>query len=505
MKNTQSNTPITLPIEKPSGEQFVVADEYVKKVQDLRWALSVEESRQDFEQATEAMLKVPKTNALLSEGAWTDSLNASPKDLLELESYGVPEEGILQFLNEKNSGEEIVLPFGYSQAARVQRVSNGITTRVTDAEQAQNMQLAFEQRLVNSPVYLAVHSAVDPDAETVNLELNLAEDPVVGAYILSRLDMLDGARYVRSRRLGTDPGEALVTGLMGYAGQEQESSADEIKVSSTWGSTQIHVALDKTGHCRVQIAQAPSFAYKETANQSREKAVPFVETSYMRELADALTSQGLVLSDALRDFVTSPGEADRYGGPYTHMSREIAKWINNPTRLRVSDLFTPEDTELSDAEKEQVARHALESMQTDADSPIGLLLGLAKQSIQKTNTNSDIPVTESEVAMRDGSCFDLPYYYHDAAKRFELTEVKEPTAMLYDGASNTYLTQNKVQFNGVNLPKGSLMKKGSDGNWAFLRLTPFCFDEEYKQDVFGTEIIKGLQRVRLTLGRYGLQ
>ena len=68
--------------------------------------------------------------------------------------------------------------------------------------------------------------------------------------------------------------------------------------------------------------------------------------------------------------------------------------------------------------------------------------------------------------------------------------------------AKTFLTSAPVTFNGVQIPKGSLMKHEDDG-WALLRLTPFSFDRPDDKLAFGSEINKALDTAEPTIELLG--
>lgn len=67
----------------------------------------------------------------------------------------------------------------------------------------------------------------------------------------------------------------------------------------------------------------------------------------------------------------------------------------------------------------------------------------------------------------------------------------------------TFLLVRPTMFRGVELPKGSLMSRQVDGGWAFLRLTPFAFDNPIDQEAFGSELSKAYASESRTVARVG--
>lgn len=108
-------------------------------------------------------------------------------------------------------------------------------------------------------------------------------------------------------------------------------------------------------------------------------------------------------------------------------------------------------------------------------------------------TQSDIPATDQRVSVSAGACFDVYGYYIDAQKIRQLhyTEVNGQPLLEKTHGAHTFINTRPLMFKGVELPKGALFVQADDGNYAFLRLTPFVFDE-YNDMVsaFGTEVLE---------------
>jgi hypothetical protein len=254
----------------------------------------------------------------------------------------------------------------------------------------------------------------------------------------------------------------------------------------------------------VAITKDPEGVYREHySNIPGIESAPFIDTECAEEFFAAIDQVGLSLTTEYeRPMIDAGKSADRYGSVYTQLSREIAKWVNSPSRAAFDNLFSSdyasaEQTnhydEIRGSQRER-AKHALRRLDTEGlGEPATLLLSLIKQVAlrEEHNPPSDLPVTDRNISMKDGACFDVASYYIGAAAgRGVIGEVshggKEFLEKNY--GSHTFLSREEVVFNGIRLPKGSLFKQEDDGSWAFLRLTPFAFDDPHDQEVFGTEV-----------------
>lgn len=261
------------------------------------------------------------------------------------------------------------------------------------------------------------------------------------------------------------------------------------------------IFLDKhTGDVSLTLKQMPEDYYVETANSwvyARSEA--FIDSQCATELFDILSKHGLTVADNVRDELVRPEQADRYGSLYTQLTREVAKWVDRPSRTKVSNIFAPQIQEDDYYEPEtrqkieELLRDAVLSFDLDGVSePTRVLLGMMQGALARTNEASDLPVTKDEVLIDKSACFDVTLYYLGAATSGGLHSYQEGNVSMLrkSQGGKTFITVHPIEFNGVQLPQGSLFSQANDGGWFFQRLTPFTFDNPKDARVFGSEIDK---------------
>jgi hypothetical protein len=301
------------------------------------------------------------------------------------------------------------------------------------------------------------------------------------------------------------------------------------------------VELRPDGSCTYGVEQVPMGVYLEQASLSPESlSLPFIETQAAQEIAQTLDSVGLMFHPRVQYEMMRPGQADRYGSIYTQLSRQVAKWVNDPVSLTLSDLFVPYDARYSGLElmkqneqdaqyayqleyeaaeaREEAVRQAfttIERLPQAGEAGTALLDMiedvLAVEQNPTLKATSDVPVTSERVQIRNGACFDVAAYYASAAAdmpygKVGLTKVRTENDVRFLEkmvGSHTFLSRDTMRFNGVHLPKGSLFQHATDGGWAFLRLTPFAFDEAVDQLAFGSEMTKMFTNEQAALRRIG--
>lgn len=302
-----------------------------------------------------------------------------------------------------------------------------------------------------------------------------------------------------------------------------------------WGkAVRKTLTLDKgTNLMRLGFEQYPDALMPEVANQSPAESTPFIETECARELSALLDAAGLMFAPSLQQEMMSIREADRYGSVYTQMSRELAKWVNSPERVDVLRLFVLRDEAFQgsrllndrgrvrydyddeyqaaqqhqEAEQKEVIEKIITADTSQLHEAARTLLTIAQDVLQRDTravVTSDLPVTNTEIAIRNGACFDVAGYYLGAVDYGGLRSVTEHKVAMLEKThgSHSFLLVEPVVFNGVHLPKGSLMSKAADG-WAFLRLTPFVFDRDEDQSATGSEIAKAYTNEERVIQRVG--
>lgn len=247
-------------------------------------------------------------------------------------------------------------------------------------------------------------------------------------------------------------------------------------------------------------------AVKEKANQSPEsRADHLLYRGFGAELVKAFEEAGLKFSDEFATFVIENRVVanfdDRYGGAYTQISRNIAKFIWTNEIKNLAEVFVPKDGQalsVQDLEK-------LVNVKTE-NAGLRELLNLLSQAIEKRDSNAErgLPPSGTAIKLREGACFDVVGYYCDAARSGKVFSVllKNPepvgeeesyyTFLSKSSGARTLLAAEPALVGGIQYPEGSLFIVAGDGNLAFLRLTPFnsSWSPKEMRDAFGTEMVK---------------
>lgn len=257
---------------------------------------------------------------------------------------------------------------------------------------------------------------------------------------------------------------------------------------------------------KVRLEKDILTAVKEKADLNPEsRADHLLYREFGSELVKALEEVGLKFSDEFATFVIENRVVVnfdyRYGGAYTQISRDIAKFIWTNRIEDLEKVFVPKDgraLSVQDLEK-------LVNVETE-NAGLRELLNLLAQAIGERDSGAKrgIPLSETAIKLRAGACFDVVGFHCDAARKGEvfsvLLENPEPVGedksyytflSKYHG-KRTLLSTEPVLVGGIQYPEGSLFIVAGDGNLAFLRLTPFnsSWSPEEMRDAFGTEMVK---------------
>lgn len=486
--------------------------------------------------------------------------------LLALDAIGLDSHELLTKSVASDMGEEVASKtidqerldiFSYDQGLSFRLSTTTENSGLKDGQPSEAINVAFRNRLLQSPAHLALLRASEKLslADTVPEEMatepfDYTKDPLGTLVFFDSVGLTDSSRnnsLVQGITKDGASNEQLLRNVLNVAAGSSNGRTIELKDGATIITWQYRpsspivktVELRADGTCVYRAKQVAMNAYLEQANQSAESmSLPFIETETASELASVLDKAGLMFHPKLQYEMMNTDEADRYGSLYTQLSRRIAKWVDNPDSLNLSDLFVPHDPaysgiELARRDKSSVIQEygdMQESLATESHEEavraaytavdrngetgeasealftmIDDLLAIAHDPALKQHT--DLPVTKERVKIRDGACFDVVAYYVGAAAeaRGGLQHYQENNVAMLEKTmgAHTFLTTSPVQFNGVRLPKGSLFQRAQDGGWAFLRLTPFAFENTADQLAFGSEISKMLTNERQAVSRLG--
>lgn len=209
-------------------------------------------------------------------------------------------------------------------------------------------------------------------------------------------------------------------------------------------------------------------------------AIPFLRGVTGNEFVSAFESVGLEFSDRVLDALVGQdrgGFTTRYGNSFSELSREVAKFVNNPDRS-IHNLFVQDGQQAVDA----LIKVDAAEFSSPATRELMLLLQRTLVREKSAQHVSSVPVHKGEVAMNVGSCKDAEIYFCKSppASLF----LKEGTPMLHKlHGEKTAINLEPIIYKGVELPAGSLFQVHEDG-YTFVRFTSFCFDPEVAADAF---------------------
>ena len=484
--------------------------------------------------------------------------------LLSLEAVGVSAHDVLQKSSEAEIDEQIDSVVVGPDKLDILSYDRGLSFRLNsvvehggkDDQPSEAINKAFRDRLLQSPAHQALLRASDSlqGANEIPKVLrtepfDYKKDPLGSLVFFDSIGLTDSSRRNK-------PAEVIAKDDV--TNEQLLQTILDADVASGKGRSVVHrdgstvvtwqyrpsspmtkqIELRDDGTCVYSAEQVAINAYLEQANQSSEAiTLPFIESQTARDLVKTLDAAGLMFDPKIQHEMMSVDEADRYGSIYTQLSRQVAKWVDNPDSFRLSDLFALQDDEyaglkLAESNKyklyeysdkrqaentdayEQSVRSAYAAVARDPNmsEPAEVLFNmiddlLAISADPTSERITDLPVTSERVGIRNGACFDVVAYYVGAIDegrgglhRYEANSV--PMIEKKHG-SHTFLTSAAIRFNGVRLPKGSLFSQAQDGGWAFLRLTPFAFDKTADQLAFGSEITKMLVNEKRAVARIG--
>lgn len=399
----------------------------------------------------------------------------------------------------------------------------------------------FKARYDKSPMHRALLDVTQnfdgalPETVIVN-SVDLFEDPLGSLTFLDSTGLnTDAVKRIRSGETAEFVLHDVLSGLddrWGVRRQERDGV-----VSHSWGNDIIcRVLGDESGRMSFVMQRNPMSDYAERANQSSESSIPFIETACAKEICAWLDDSGLAFAPGVVGTLVKTGEADRYGSVYTALSREIAKWINRTPQGRIRNVFVRNTDALGEALLKRDLR-SLEQFSLDAwyegeagddpyvieklaaynpDERLGgeasvMLLSLARSAVTRPNFSSELPTTDRDVSIKTGACFDVLSYYMQASDstfmggepKLDVVSENGVDMLHKTHGKETFLLVRPTMFRGVELPKGSLMSRQVDGGWAFLRLTPFAFDNPIDQEAFGSELSKAYASESRTVARVG--
>ena len=341
--------------------------------------------------------------------------------------------------------------------------------------------------------------------------IKLADNPVLNAlYFISLNLMSDGMsdEYNLRNQLREQPLEDSAKALLLKAFEKkvvrnQDQTIEKVLFDLATGvkltffpSTQV-INLDDLLNVDWHLAISSSLEDNmlETANQSKSsQCEAFINRSTGAQLIKALEYAKLRFSSEFEEFLIK-GESgffsDRYGGPYTEISRLLAKILWYGDLSKISSIFVNQE-KMTPKQEELRALAEYPNQDPGLCALQDILLQLLERD--ENDRASDIEITKEAIQLSDGACFDVTTYYCQALNDGKLYQkiINGHLFLIKTHGANTLINVKPILFNGLWLPKGSLfISPNNDDQFAFLRLTPFVFDNrEDMLAAFGSEIIK---------------
>ena len=545
-----TETPESQPLIEP--QEALRPDSLLADLREGRRQEAADRSEHYMRQSINGIDQIAEPDTMVSRvktnGYDYDAYRIDMQTLISFEAIGVDTDKILEaaeYAADPPAEQLAAVTVGDTQV-EVTRLGRGVAIRMkregSKDEPSADVRGAVSRRFTASPAHQALHALNErlqrdeslPDAATTGW-FDPRTDGLGTLAFLERLGFIgDPHKLAADMKAGAQPDE-LVGRVLDAAPAHIRRTETQNEALYIWGrGIHRYLAVDKHhGHWRYAVRQDRAINYLEEADQSPETtAVPFIETEAAREMLKWMGERGMMFAPAVQREMMRTGSADRYGSIYTQLSREVAKWVNDPERVAVENLFVPYDPEyhatrlldktehIRAAEKpddypEKLAdvRKQLAEIDTEAfGRPAAVLFGMVKEVLNRTERTSDLPVTESRIEIKDGACFDVMAYYLGASGRRPMSGASDDLRKVDIGGvpllektlgAHTYLTLSETTFNGVKLPAGALLSRADDGNWAFLRLTPFVFEDEKDQASLGSEIAKALSNEQAAVRRIG--
>ncbi len=419
--------------------------------------------------------------------------------------------GLLDALIKTQPGDKEELQIKDISVAINRYSSMGFSLAFLNIEGLEEKKEALLQELKNTPFWqLFVETAQlhSPGDETsINTKnFRFQDDLVANAALFSRLNILEGVCRPYSYQTGESL-EGLATKALLDSCRQHMVLDDQGKLKFINFSLDEGISLNLLPSnqeitaenlfdtdWQLQITSQVEQQTMEVANQSyQSRCEAFIKRPTGQVLIEALKHANLKFSANFENFLTmnrSPAFNDRYGGAYTHISRLLAKVLWSRDLNKMANIFVNENND----------KASLEELNLLADYPntdhaFSSLQNILRQLLDREvdDDTSDIEVLSTAIDVSDGACFDVSTYYCQALRygQLYLKLINGKPFLLKTHGARTLINLRPIWFNGVNLPKGSLFTMTGENEFAFLRLTPFMFDDrEDMVSAFGTEVIK---------------
>lgn len=248
-----------------------------------------------------------------------------------------------------------------------------------------------------------------------------------------------------------------------------------------------------TDNLREKFSRYPEMV-EVASGASASRCEAFINRPTGKVLIEALDFAQLKFSKNFEAFLTNDQQFDfndRLGGAYTHISRVLAKILWSGDMTKIKAIFINQNNEAPNfAELKLLAEYP------NQDRALCALQNILMQLLEKDRNDhqpSDIVPSGEIISINGGACFDVATYYCQAYRygKLYLKIINGQRFLEKTHGNHTLINLSPIYFNGIQLPKGSLFTTVNGDEFAFLRLTPFMFDNRQEMvSAFGTEVIK---------------
>jgi hypothetical protein len=419
--------------------------------------------------------------------------------------------GLLDALIKTQPGEKQELQIKDISVA-INRFSNmGFSLAFLNIEGLEEKKESLLQELKNTPFWQLFEEASKSHfpgdkTSTETKSFSFGDDLLANTVLFSRLNILEGgfrpSACQSQESLEELAKESLLNTCLKHLSVDDLGNLKSINFSLDEGITLSLLPTDEgiteddllVTNWKVQISSQIERQMMEVANQnSQSRCEAFIQRPTGQILLEALKHANLKFSPDFEKFLTMDKTSnfnDRYGGPYTHISRLLAKILWSRKLERITDLFVNQKNGQPSSEE-----LSLLIDYPNTDLGFSTLQDILRQLLDRdiNDNNSDISVLPTKIDVSDGACFDVSTYYCQALNygQLYLKLINGKAFLLKTHGARTLINLQPILFNGISLPKGSLFTMTDENEFAFLRLTPFMFDNrEDMISAFGTEVIK---------------
>lgn len=479
---------------------------YLKTLRQKEYDFAVEKTRYDLEMlssevASYKSLSIPQK----PDGAMRD-------DFFSLESlFELSEAGVINDVAFVKSRETVIKDtvVGKLTIEKLSDTHFGIVfpEEVKTDILKQNISKRVNETSISKAFLQQASDLLDNKAPELSSEFSFDDDPLAVAAVLVKLNFFGYSpplisydpRVIEATNIARNNISSI---LQKNASLDANDNISEVTIESKEGITIKLIPTDTVGiygdllKTNWKMAVIPNIDtyLLEKANQSpNSKCKSFINRPTGEALVAAVENADLQFAPDFEKFILtnhSNDFEDRYGGAYSQISRVLAKVIGTGEIDKLSSLFVSVDG--SQPTLEQLKKIC--ELDT-SDAGFKALQTVIKDTLVALNNRGSIDqkMTKARVSIKAGACFDVASYYSQALdlRKLRATEIHGVKFFEKTHGAHTFINLEPMNFGGVMLPKGSLFTLADDGGLAFLRFTPFMFDNRDDMvSAFGSEVIK---------------